>query len=98
MSDDLDDEILIQIHRATPNAVEVRAVSASDGLEVSFSAPAAAAQADLQRLARNKLAYVRSRQAKDQAPEGASRDEPETPSPQTSSPETPSDGRGGIIV
>jgi hypothetical protein len=85
MSEDPDEEILIQIHRATANAVEVRAVSASDGLEISFSAPTAAAKADLERLARTKLAYVRSKRSAGQT-EGAD------------DPETPTDGRGGIIV
>lgn len=58
MADDPDSEILIEMNRIG-GAMEVRAISAGDGLEVSFSAPANAAQSDVQRLARSKLAYVR---------------------------------------
>jgi hypothetical protein len=57
---DPDAEIILEMNRIG-SAVEVRAISASDGLEVSFTAPANAAQSDLQRLARQKLAYVRAR-------------------------------------
>ena len=39
--------------------MEVRAISAVDGLEVSFTAPSSTMQFDLVRLARQKLAYVR---------------------------------------
>ncbi|MDP3738932.1 MAG: hypothetical protein Q8R02_16180 [Hyphomonadaceae bacterium] len=60
MSDDPDHEILLEMNRIG-GAIEVRAVSAGDGLEVVFTAPANAAQADIERLARAKLAYVRSR-------------------------------------
>ena len=60
MADNPDQEILIEIHRIG-GAVEVRAVSTSDGLEVVFTAPASASQHDIDRLARAKLAYVRSR-------------------------------------
>ena len=55
---DPDDEILIEMNRIG-GAMEVRAVSTSDGLEVVFTAPANAAQADIESLARAKLAYVR---------------------------------------
>jgi len=58
MTGDPDDEILIEMNRIG-GAMDVRAVSGADGLEVSFTAPANAAQADIQRLARRKLAYVR---------------------------------------
>ena len=60
MPSDPDAEILLELNRIG-GAIEVRAVSAGDGLEVSFTAPANAAQADIQRLARAKLSYVRSR-------------------------------------
>lgn len=60
MTDDPDAEILIEMNRMR-GAMEVRAVSAGDGLEVVFMAPANAAQSDVQRLARAKLAYVRRR-------------------------------------
>jgi hypothetical protein len=53
-----DDEILIEMNRIG-GAMEVRAVSAADGLEVVFTAPASAAQVDVERLARAKLGYVR---------------------------------------
>ncbi len=62
MPDDPDSEILIEMNRIG-GAMEVRAISAGDGLEVSFSAPANAAQSDIQRLARSKLAYVRRKAA-----------------------------------
>lgn len=57
---DPDDEILIEMNRMR-GAMEVRAVSAGDGLEVVFVAPSNAAQSDVQRLARSKLAYVRAK-------------------------------------
>ncbi|MBU6320773.1 MAG: hypothetical protein KGS00_14125 [Alphaproteobacteria bacterium] len=55
-------DILIQTSRVG-GAVEVRAVAADDGLEVSFTAPANALRIDLERLARAKLDYVRRRQS-----------------------------------
>lgn len=55
---DPDAEILIEMNRIG-GAMEVRAVSAGDGLEVVFSAPANAAQGDIEKVARSKLAYVR---------------------------------------
>lgn len=58
MADDPDSEILIETSRIG-HAMEVRAISASDGLEVAFSAPVNVAQSDIERLARSKLAYVR---------------------------------------
>ena len=58
MSDDPDSEILVEMNRIG-SAMEVRAISAGDGLEISFSAPANTPQSDIQRLARSKLAYVR---------------------------------------
>jgi hypothetical protein len=60
MADDPDTEILLEMNRIG-GAIEVRAVSAGDGLEVVFTAPAGAAQSDIQKLARLKLSYVRSR-------------------------------------
>lgn len=60
MADDPDAEILIETTRIG-NAVEVRAVSGGDGLEISFTAPASAGQADVNRLARAKLSYVRGK-------------------------------------
>jgi hypothetical protein len=57
---DPDSEILVELNRIG-GAIEVRAVSAGDGLEVSFTAPANTARVDIERLARSKLAYVRSR-------------------------------------
>jgi hypothetical protein len=80
---DPDAEIILEMNRLG-GALEVRAISASDGLEVSFSAPASTAQADLQRLARQKLAYVRAR-----AERGGQGGKDEPPS---------GGGRGGIIA
>lgn len=60
MAGDPDAEILIEMNRMR-GAMEVRAVSAGDGLEVVFMAPANAAQSDIQRLARAKLSYVRAK-------------------------------------
>jgi hypothetical protein len=80
---DPDAEIILEMNRLG-SALEVRAISASDGLEVSFSAPASTAQSDLQRLARQKLAYVRAR-----AEKGGQRGKDEPPS---------GGGRGGIIA
>ena len=79
---DPDAEIILEMNRIG-SAVEVRAISASDGLEVSFTAPASAAQSDLQRLARQKLAYVRNRMSG----QGGGKDEPPS-----------GGGRGGIIA
>lgn len=60
MAADPDAEILIEMNRIG-GAMEVRAVSAGDGLEVVFMAPASAAQSDIDRLARAKLGYVRAK-------------------------------------
>lgn len=60
MPADPDDEILLEMNRIR-GAMEVRAVSAADGLEVVFMAPTNAAQSDIERLARSKLAYVRGK-------------------------------------
>jgi hypothetical protein len=81
---DPDDEIILEINRIG-GAVEVRAISAGDGLEVSFAAPVQAAKSDLERLARTKLAYVRAK--RDGA--GGQDDEPGGSS---------DDGRGGILA
>lgn len=64
MSDDPDSEILLEMNRIG-SAMEVRAISAGDGLEIAFAVPANAAQSDIQRLARSKLAYVRRKMAGD---------------------------------
>ena len=60
MVGDPDSEILLEMNRVR-GAMDVRAVSASDGLEVVFMAPVSAAQSDIERLARAKLAYVRGK-------------------------------------
>lgn len=64
MAGDPDGEILLEMNRMR-GAMEVRAVSASDGLEVVFMAPANAAQSDIERLARAKLSYVRAKARED---------------------------------
>ena len=69
MPNDPDAEILIEMNRIG-NAMEVRAISAADGLEVSFTAPANSAQSDIDRLARAKLAYVRRKSQGDSTPSG----------------------------
>lgn len=69
MPNDPDAEILIEMNRIG-NAMEVRAISAGDGLEVSFTAPANTAQSDIDRLARAKLAYVRRKAQSDGTPTG----------------------------
>lgn len=43
------------------NAMEVRAIDASDGLEISFMAPANTPEAEIELIARRKLAWVRAR-------------------------------------
>jgi hypothetical protein len=81
MPGDPDAEILIEMNRIG-GAMEVRAVSGGDGLEISFTAPANASQTDIKHLARAKLAYVRSKGSGGQGdpPAGGS------------------GGRGGIVV
>jgi len=64
-----DDEILIEMNRIG-GAMEVRAVSAVDGLEVMFTAPASAAKIDIERLARAKLGYVRRKSQGQNTQEG----------------------------
>jgi hypothetical protein len=83
-SDDPDIEIILEINRMG-GAIEVRAVSAGDGLEVTFPAPANAPKADLERVARSKLAYVRSRRS------GGHGHDPDDSG-------SGGDGRGGIIA
>lgn len=68
MTDDPDSEILIEMNRIG-GAMEVRAISAGDGLEVSFSAPANAAQSDIKRLARAKLGHVRRKMSGEDLPQ-----------------------------
>lgn len=58
MTGDPDGEILIEMNRIG-GALEVRAISTSDDLEIVFTAPANAARSDIEKLARAKLAYVR---------------------------------------
>jgi len=65
---DPDDEILIEMNRIG-GSMEVRAISAIDGLEVAFTAPASALKMDIERLARAKLGYVR-RKASGQGGDG----------------------------
>ncbi len=60
MSVDPDSEILLETLRIGAS-MEVRAVSGGDGLEVSLVVPSGTAQSDIQRLARQKLAYVRKK-------------------------------------
>ena len=67
MPSDPDSEILIEMNRIG-GAMEVRAVSAGDGLEVVFTAPANAAQNDIEKLARSKLAYVRGKARQAEVP------------------------------
>lgn len=83
---DADSEILIETTRIG-NAVEVRAVSGGDGLEVAFTTPASAGQADINRLAKAKLAYVRRRNA------GGGRDDDDGSGDARSR-----GGRGGILA
>jgi hypothetical protein len=78
---DPDSEIILEINRMG-GAIEVRAISTGDGLEVSFAAPIHAPKGDLERLARTKLAYVRSKRGGGQG--GPDHD--------------PDNGRGGILA
>lgn len=66
---DPDSEIILETLQIG-NALEVRAISGGDGLEVSFQAPASAAEADIHRLARAKLAWVRRRSREGDEPDG----------------------------
>jgi len=59
---DPDEEILIEMNRIG-GAMEVRAISAADGLEVVFTAPSNALKMDIEKLARAKLSYVRKKSA-----------------------------------
>lgn len=52
------EEVYIETHRIGAG-LEVRAVDASDGLEVAFIAPVSATQQEIEQLALAKLAYVR---------------------------------------
>jgi hypothetical protein len=79
---DPDSEILLEITRIG-GSVEVRAVSAGDGLEVAFVAPANTPKSDIDALARSKLAYVRGK--------GQGVPPPKKP------PGRP-DGRGGVMA
>lgn len=63
-----DDEILIEMNRVG-GALEVRAISTADGLEIVFSAPANAARSDIEYLARAKLAYVRRKERGEDKPD-----------------------------
>lgn len=71
MSRDPDDEILIEMNRIG-GAMEVRAVSGFDGLEVVFPAPVSAAKSDIEKLARAKLNYVRRKSAGTDTPDKGS--------------------------
>jgi hypothetical protein len=81
---DPDVEIILEINRIG-GALEVRAVSAGDGLEVTFPAPANAPKADLERVARSKLAYVRGRRS------GSGGEDADGGG-------TPGGGRGGLLA
>lgn len=59
MSADPDADIIIETLRIG-GAMEVRAI-AGDGLEICFQAPSNASEIDVERLARAKLAFVRSK-------------------------------------
>ncbi len=53
--------------------MEVRAVDARDGLEVSFIAPSSSPESEIVHIARNKLGYVRRKlEASSRNPEAAS--------------------------
>ncbi len=52
------DEIYIEMQKVGAG-IEVRAVAASDGLEVSFIAPVSATRSQIEDLSLAKLAYVR---------------------------------------
>jgi hypothetical protein len=67
MADDPDSEILLET-RSMSGAMEVRAISTGDGLEISFSCPANAAPSDILKLARLKLGYVRAKRVADETP------------------------------
>jgi hypothetical protein len=87
VADDPDSEIILEIH-VVGAAQQVRAISGSDGLEVSFPAPASALRTDIERLARAKLAFVRkSRPPSGGGTGGGSGDGPPT-----------GGGRGGILA
>lgn len=73
----------LEFHRAG-NAMEVRAVDAGDGLEVSFMAPVNTPEAEITLIARRKLAYVRR---KIENAESGAAEKPKRP-----------DSRGGIVV
>ncbi len=53
------------------NAMEVRAIDALDGLEVSFMAPVNTPEAEITLISRQKLAYVRKKQAENRAKQEA---------------------------
>jgi hypothetical protein len=61
MSPEREDEIYLETQRLR-SGLFVRAVSADDGLEVSFQAPRDASEMEIERLARAKLGFVRRRQ------------------------------------
>ena len=81
MTGDPEGEILIEMNRIG-GAMEVRAISTADDLEVVFSCPANAAKSDIENLARAKLAYVRRRSQGGDGPGGGGK----------------SDGKGGWIA
>lgn len=83
MTGDPEDEILLETSRIG-GAMEVRAISTIDGLEVSFTAPSSSMQSDIVRLARQKLAYVRRKM---QGGGNEKRDKPDRP-----------DGKGGLLA
>lgn len=68
------------------NTMEVRAVDARDGLEVSFIAPSKTPESEIVHIARNKLGYVRRKIETSSGSQG------------TASTSKKSDTRRGIIV
>ena len=57
---DYKEDVILEFTRVE-GIVEIRAVSATDGLEVSFMAPAATPQQELEIIAVRKLEWVRTR-------------------------------------
>lgn len=57
-------EVFLEILQ-TPGGLDVRAIDADDGLEVSFIAPVNTPRAQIETLALAKLAYVRRKAAGD---------------------------------
>jgi hypothetical protein len=56
----MDDDVLMEVV-SIGNAVQVRAIRASTGREIAFTAPGNTSRRDLEALALNKLIYVEQR-------------------------------------